>query len=321
MKNDKQPGSENAALELWQLRQRQSLSMDQKVIFTKQRFREYYDYFDGEVYICFSGGLDSHVLAEIGRSMYPDIELVLIPIECPENIKLARTYTNVTFVSPKKSPLKVVNENGYPVVSKKVSKMIRQLQNPSSKNENTRNLYLTGYTKDGRYLPHWKLPKKWQYLIDVDFRISEQCCDIMKKEPLKRFEKKTGKKPIIGTLAGESNQRERGYLISGCNTFETNIMSRPMSIWHNSDVKEYLKVNEIKYSEVYDMGYNSTGCMWCMFGAHLEKEPNRFQLLAKTHPKLCDYYMNKLCIKDKLECLNIEHRPVSNVLNSGIGGN
>ena len=39
-------------------------------------------------------------------------------------------------------------------------------------------------------------------------------------------------------------------------------------------------------------GADRTGCVFCMFGCHLEKEPNRFQKLAETHPKLYSYCIN-----------------------------
>lgn len=32
-------------------------------------------------------------------------------------------------------------------------------------------------------------------------------------------------------------------------------------------------------------GCKRTGCVLCGFGCHLEKEPNRFQMLKETHPK------------------------------------
>ena len=38
-------------------------------------------------------------------------------------------------------------------------------------------------------------------------------------------------------------------------------------------------------------GEKRTGCVFCAFGAHLEKAPNRFQRLKITHPKLWDYCM------------------------------
>lgn len=38
-------------------------------------------------------------------------------------------------------------------------------------------------------------------------------------------------------------------------------------------------------------GCQRTGCIFCGFGAHLDKEP-RFVKLAKTHPKQYEYCMN-----------------------------
>ena len=36
-------------------------------------------------------------------------------------------------------------------------------------------------------------------------------------------------------------------------------------------------------------GCDRTGCIFCMFGCHLEKEPNRFQRLKETHPRQYQY--------------------------------
>lgn len=58
-------------------------------------------------------------------------------------------------------------------------------------------------------------------------------------------------------------------------------------------------------------GCKRTGCVFCGFGAHLEKEPNRFQMLKQTHPKLWDYCMKDwdkgvLGMKDILEYINVK---------------
>ena len=54
-----------------------------------------------------------------------------------------------------------------------------------------------------------------------------------------------------------------------------------------------------------------TGCVFCGYGCHNEKEPNRFQRLKETHPKLWEYCMrdwNKggLGMKNVLEYLGIK---------------
>ena len=54
-------------------------------------------------------------------------------------------------------------------------------------------------------------------------------------------------------------------------------------------------------------GVNRTGCMFCMFGVHLEKEPNRFQKMKNTHPQLYDYCINKLNLKEVLEFIGVPY--------------
>ena len=78
-----------------------------------------------------------------------------------------------------------------------------------------------------------------------------------------------------------------------------------MSFWTEQDVLTYLQRTNLPYcKEIYGdiieqngklkmSNMQRTGCMFCMFGCHLEKEPNRFQQMAITHPKQYDY-----CIKD-----------------------
>ena len=54
-------------------------------------------------------------------------------------------------------------------------------------------------------------------------------------------------------------------------------------------------------------GVKRSGCMFCMFGAHLEKEPNRFQRMEVTHPKQYDFCIHKLGCGDVLDYLHIPY--------------
>ena len=141
-----------------------------------------------------------------------------------------------------------------------------------------------------------KISKKWLKMVDSGFKISEKCCDVMKKEPFHRYQKETGRMPITGVMARESRTRERDYLRYGCNSFDskTNPMSKPMAFWMEKDIWDYIEKYNISYSKIYDMGEKRTGCMFCMFGVHLEKGENRFQRMKKTHPKQYDLCINKL---------------------------
>ena len=58
-------------------------------------------------------------------------------------------------------------------------------------------------------------------------------------------------------------------------------------------------------------GCERTGCVFCGYGVHLEKSPNRFERLKETHPKLYDYVMRPedkggLGYKEKIDWIN-EH--------------
>jgi 3'-phosphoadenosine 5'-phosphosulfate sulfotransferase (PAPS reductase)/FAD synthetase len=166
--------------------------------------------------------------------------------------------------------------------------------------------------------------KRWEYLVEAPFDVSNKCCDVMKKKPAKQYGKMTGRKPIIGTLAVESLMREKWWVKNGCNAFEKgNPSSQPMSFWTEQDVLHYIKkfnvpycsvygdividdgtktvgqINAIDYLESYEptdklktTGCNRTGCIFCGFGCHLQRGENRFQMLKKTHPKQWEYCIN-----------------------------
>ena len=82
--------------------------------------------------------------------------------------------------------------------------------------------------------------------------------------------------------------------------------STPLSFWMHADIKEYLRVNNLPYSKIYDMGYERTGCTFCMLGCHMEKGQNRFQKMEETHPALHNYCINKLGLGEILDHLGIQ---------------
>lgn len=143
----------------------------------------------------------------------------------------------------------------------------------------------------------------------------------MKERPLHRYNRETGRKQIIATMACESARRQSVYLKIGCNAYhKRDPTSQPMSFWTEQDVLAYLKMTGIPYASVYGeivekngrlttTGAKRTGCMFCMFGVHLEKEPNRFQRMALTHPKQYDFCIHKLGCGKVLDFLGVPYAP------------
>jgi 3'-phosphoadenosine 5'-phosphosulfate sulfotransferase (PAPS reductase)/FAD synthetase len=270
----------------WQVAQRQGLPLDVKEKMSERRIRQWYDYWQGDVYVAFSGGKDSTVLLDMVRRIYPKVPAVFnnTGLEYPEIVQFVKSVPNVMWMPTKYNFRKVLKHFGFPVVSKEVSQRIKEARS-------------TGRRE--------RVPSRWRYLVDLPFKISSKCCDVMKKWPSGIYEKMTGRKPYLGMMGTDSAARSRVYRQFGCNGFaKSSPNSLPMGFWTEDDVWAYLRKYNIPYSTVYDMGYKRTGCMFCMFGVHLEN-PNRFQLMEETHPKLHKYCIEDLGCGDVLNALGV----------------
>ena len=166
---------------------------------------------------------------------------------------------------------------------------------------------------------------KYRYIATAPFYISDKCCDVMKKSPVKKYGKTTGRVRITAQMASESRLRTQHWLRNGCNAFDNKKpISNPMSFWTKQDVLLYIKTYNIPIASVYGdvvidyegmglvegqmsltdfmdatekeefeldrpllktTGCNRTGCVFCGFGCHLEKGEGRFERLKRTHPK------------------------------------
>ena len=171
--------------------------------------------------------------------------------------------------------------------------------------------------------------EKYKFFLDAPFNISSKCCNVMKKAPTHTYSRKTGRKPMTAQMASESRLRTQQWINNGCNGFDMKEpISNPMAFWTEQDVLLYIKENNLPIASVYgdvivdydaegqlegqmDMselasefglfdignrplkttGCNRTGCMFCGYGCHLEKSPNRFERMKETHPKQYDYIM------------------------------
>lgn len=162
-------------------------------------------------------------------------------------------------------------------------------------------------------------------MVYADFSVSDKCCNEMKKKPVHKYGKETGRKPITAQMASESRLRTQNWLQNGCNGFQMKSpISNPMSFWTEQDVLLYIKLNNLPICSVYGdvvvdydaennvegqmnmselsadfglfdlgnrplktTGCDRTGCVLCGFGCHLEKEEeSRFLRLKETHPGL-----------------------------------
>lgn len=212
---------------------------------------------------------------------------------------------NLVRLRPKMNITQVVTKYGYSIIGKDVAHRIETARR-SPDSRSAKLLRGEVLRSDGNKSIY--NCEKWGYLLTAPFLIADRCCGIMKKSPAKSYEHKANTRPITATMAEESLLRMQKWRQTGCNAFEGGRpLSKPMSFWTEQDVLHFLVERQIPYCGVYGdivasdgendydktlvdcplrcTGCQRTGCMFCGFGAHLEKGINRFQRMKLTHPK------------------------------------
>lgn len=303
-------------------------TLERKIQVTQTRLIEWKMKFKGKIYISFSGGKDSTVLADLAARIYAaepnesdPLTLVFANtgLEYPEIQKFVRYFAdwlrnkygipvNLEILQPELSFPQVLSKYGYPVIGKEVAKVIYYAKRGSDWAVKR----LDGLGLDGKPSKFKERYIKYKFMIDAPFDTTQLCCDVMKKRPFKTYEAKTERKPVVATMAEESEARQKSWLKYGCNSFDgERPMSKPMSFWTEQDVLQYIKMAGIPLASVYGeivkadaqvslfdaeepqklvtTGCDRTGCMYCMFGIMSDKEPNRFQRMRQTHPRQYSY--------------------------------
>lgn len=320
------------------LKAMQALDLEDKITIAQIRIREWYEHWNGEVYVSFSGGKDLTVLLHLVRQMYPEVPAVYCDtgLEYPEVREHAFSTPNVIVLHPKMDFRSVIQKYGYPVYSKEVSQKIWEARRyPNSINVRR---FLTGKNLDGKKT-RYAASEKAKRLLDAPFKVSHFCCKVMKKTPFHVFERRMKKHSVNGMMADESYLRETSFIRFGCNAFDSKFpASRPLMTWTEQDVLHYIKHEGLKIPAVYGeivpamnaedtsgqcrlfgddcrltlTGVSRTGCMFCGFGAHLEKEPNRFQRMKKDYPKIWAYCLKPwdkggLGMKEVLDFIGVKY--------------
>lgn len=256
------------------------------------------------VYLSFSGGKDSTVLDDIltkmglGGDVVPRV-FCDTGLEYPE-LRMFATKKADVVLRPEMRFDQVLKTYGYPVVGKEVSKKIREARGGAPGAVNS----LNGKNLDGTLSKFRQRFVKYAPIVNADFKVSDQCCDVMKKKPFKAYEKETGRVPILATMAHESRLRAVAWMKNGCNAFDAKrSVSQPMAFWTEQDVLRYILENDLPIASVYgdivpaddqltlDIGSDQklkttgvprTGCVFCPIGAHCN---DRIRQMKETHPR------------------------------------
>lgn len=270
------------------------------------------------------GGLDSIVLLMFLRKVGIDIPAVSVSSLEDKSIQKVHRELGVISITPGKSKVEILNEVGFPVISKKIAGRIDTLQHPTDRNKTVRHAIITGecgaqghYAKNSRM----KLPNKWLELFGgyenenenvnyriAPFKVSNKCCKYMKEDPCDKWAKEHNSRPFLGLMASEGGQREEALVEHGCNYFgKTVIRSAPFAPFLRQDLLQlaldlkvpvpeiYGTIERKEDGTLYTTKAQRTGCSMCGFGIHMEKRPHRFDQLRERNPKEWEFWMYRCC--------------------------
>lgn len=148
---------------------------------------------------------------------------------------------------------KVIQEFGFPVLSKEIAAKIELLQNPSEKNKTVRHAIITGET--GEYggwqkNSRMRMSQKWLEKFGgyenenegtnyqkPDFKVSSKCCYYLKEKNCDDWGKEHNSVPFLGLMASEGGRRAKSLRMHGCNYFgKSTIRSAPFAIFGRQDI-------------------------------------------------------------------------------------
>ena len=278
------------------------------------------------------GGLDSITLLLFIRSLGLDVPAISVSqLEDASIQEVHRQLGGVERLKPAKKPdgtrwtkPEILQEFGFPVLSKEIAAKIEMLANPTEKNKTVRHAIVTGETGAyGGYQKHsrMKMSQKWlekfggyaneeegtDYQIP-NFKVSSKCCYYLKEKPCDDWAKAHNSAPFLGLMASEGGRRQKSLMIHGCNYFgKSTIRSAPFAIFSRQDILQLALDLEVPVPEIYGeirrkedgtlytTKAQRTGCSMCGFGIQLEKRPHRFDQLRMRSPKEWEYWMYHCC--------------------------
>lgn len=175
-------------LTLEELNYRKGWSLQQKIDHALGAIDQFYSRTNGKVYISFSGGKDSTVLIHLIRTVFDSKALGVFANtgnEYPEIIKFVKSFSDIKVIRPELTVRKVIEKEGFPLVSKEQSRYIREARHTHNPALFKKRMY--GNEGD---IFRGTISKKWQFLTKVRFDISERCCDYLKKSLLRLLKRK-----------------------------------------------------------------------------------------------------------------------------------
>lgn len=237
---------------------KQNLPYEAKVRHAEIRAWEFYNKVYGDLNATCHvsvGGLDSITLLVFLRNIGIDVPAISVSILEDRGNQEIHKQLGVTSIKPYMSKTQVLNQLGFPVVSKAKANKISYLLQPNADKQTFIHAIMTGDMGEQGGFKHSdriKLQDKWIKLFggnyahmrpDLDirpvpnFKVSSKCCYYMKEKPCDDWAKEHNSYPYLGLMASEGGQREMALMKNGCNYYgKTTTRSCPFAIFTRQDL-------------------------------------------------------------------------------------
>lgn len=229
-------------------------------------------------YLSYSGGKDSHFLYWFIKEYLHDDKIEIVAVntymEHPEISARMYKYADRVLL-PEMKPLEVKDKYGSPCFSKIQDEFIMRYQK-GCRTEPLMNL-ITGKNKSTFNL---NKTARELTLSGKIHKVSPMCCKKLKKETMHRYEKQSGKKPILGVRGAEGKLRSAQY--KACFTKDGKFT--PLHDLSDELLNAIYKRYQIEIPNIYKY-IDRTGCFGYPYGSwkhHTEKE---LKLLSQNQYK------------------------------------
>ena len=254
-------------------------------------------------YLSYSGGKDSHFLYWFIKEYLKrdDIKIVGINTYMEHHEIRDRIIKNCDIVLyPKMKPMEIKEKYGIPCFSKLQDEYISRYQR-GSRAKSTLDFI------EGNNSTKFKLNNKAKELLLSGklHKISNKCCQVLKKDTAHRFQKETGLKEILGVRSDEGVLRKSKY--KSCFTKDKKFT--PIHDLSDDLLEKIIKKYNIEVPKVYNY-ISRTGCSGCCYGSW--KGDTKKELLLITDNQfnfVCDYF------KESYDVLGIPVETISTLRN------
>jgi len=256
-------------------------------------------YGEDKFYISFSGGKDSTVLSALIDMAVPNNKIPRVFADTGIELNMIRDFvkkkaehdSRFVIIQPSVPITKMLREKGYPFKSKVFSIYLERFQDKGM----TKGVKVySGFDEEKKWKAGYSCPESLRYLFTEehknDLKVSARCCDEMKKKPLKKFQKESGRSiPISGVMRDEGGGRDKAACLAFSKDGKIKAF-QPLAVMTKEWEEWFIDRYNVEICEIYHEPYNfyRTGCKGCPFALHLQDELDTLEKFFPAERKQCE---------------------------------